>query len=787
MADAATIAIIVIDIAVAALAAYAAGRLAKKNQQGRDDKPTTVAERGAFVNWFLGLRRLGCVFGWAGNRRIRKESAPGGKGALFGGGAKVPIYYEDGLHICAVGRVDELRQIQQNGKILFKGPITRLTYPSGTALGLGREGTMTIYWGEQPDLDAVVPPVDSEVNSWFGIESRWPLFARVDWSQKRLGSGPTWPLMEYTWFKYCQYSDALLPSVPSYIPPTFTLDGATIPIIGHVNGGEGNGYFVTTADIGTVTTEEGVHYRASMIKDNDQIELSGNSFPDGTYTILKVLIIDGGAIDPGTGLPIPASHVYLKGGLSGANNSGSFQIYSRGDDDGINFAHALAEILFAPWPYGLGRDPAPFNLNSGGNSLDAAAVLFADEGLQCSLLAKDGASAHEVVAGLLQDCGMFITLNTATGLYDFVPIRATDPVDRPEITLDQLAGNFPEVETPQGELPQNAVVYGFSDRDNQFRDMTIMVAADGQASYENRQAADTVQMLTVIDFTVAEKVAKRRSQESLAGGAIFRLSGNRTVRELMPGMVVTVEGVDEPLRILSVEIQDDSGEVKIEASSDFMGAKTDETAQMETGAPAGGEAQGNIDPPLQFDLFQVPASISATMTVIVPQIRASTAVAETTINISGDDTSYYEKDSFSGGQAGGVTTSAMLVGDTTGPDFDELGPDISVVEDLTSDSASFTAGRQVLMIVSTLGTEICYVDAITSTGGLGWTCNNIIRAQQGTTALAHPSGARVYIFDPEQVPSVQDVLIQSGATVYVKPVPGGLTSAEVGSKSIVLV
>ena len=783
MADAATIAIIVIDIAVAALAAYAAGRLAKKNQQGRDDKPTTVAERGAFVNWFLGLRRLGCVFGWAGNRRIRKESAPGGKGALFGGGSKVPIYYEDGLHICAVGRVDELRQIQQNGKILFKGPITRLTYPSGTALGLGREGTMTLYWGEQPDLDAVVPPVDSEVDSWFGIESRWPLFCRVDWSQKRLGPGPTWPLMEYTWFKYCQYSDALLPSVPSYISPTFVLDGATIPIVGHVNGGEGIGYFITIADIGTVTTEEGVHYRASMIKDNDQIELSGNSFADGTYTVLKVEIVSVLVL----GIQHLESHVFLKGGISGANDSGSMQLYSRADDDGINPAHALAEILFAPWPYGLGRDPAPFKLNSGGNSLDAAAVLFDDEGLMSSLLAKDGASAHEVVAGLLQDVGMFITLNTETGLYDFVPIRATDPDDRPEITLDQLAGNFPEIETPQGELPQNAVVYGFSDRDNQFRDMTILVAADGQASYENRQAADTVQMLTVIDFTVAEKVAKRRSQESLAGGAIFRLSGNRTVRELLPGMVVTVEGVDEPLRILSVEIQDDSGEVKIEAASDFMGAKTDETDQMGSGAPAGGEEGGDIDPPLQFDLFQVPASISATMTVIVPQIRASSAVADTTIDISGDDTSYYEKDTFSAGQAGGVTTSAMLVGDTTGPDFDELGPDISDVQDLTSDSASFNAGRQILMIVSGLGTEICYVDAITSTGGLGWTCNNIIRAQQGTTALAHPSGARVYIFDPEQVPSVQDVLIASGNTIYVKPVPGGLTSAEVASKNITLV
>jgi hypothetical protein len=776
VADAATIAVLVIDVAVALLAAYAAGRLAKKNQQGRDDKPTTVSERGAFVNWFLGLRRLGVVFGWAGLRRIKKESAPGGKGALFGGGAKVPIYYESGLHIISTGIVDELRQIQQNGKVLFKGPITRQTHPSGTTLDLGKEGAFTIYWGEQPDLTGAVPPVDSEVNGWYGIDSRSPLFCRVDWNQKRLGSSPNWPAMEYTCFKYCRYSDALLPSVPSYSPPTFTLDGPTITIIGHVNGVEGVGYFVSKDDIGTVTTEEGVHYRASMIKDNDQVELSGNSMASGTYTVLKVEIVTG--IDPITFLQRLESHVFLKGGLSGSNTAGSIQLYSRADDDGLNPAHALAELMFAPWPFGLARDTAPFNLNSGGNSLDAAAVLFADEGLKASLLAKDGASGQEVISALLQDTGMLITLNTTTGLYDFVPIRASDPNDWPEITLDQLAGTFPEIETPQG---------GFADRANQFRDRTIVLAADGQASYGRQQSADNVQMMTVIDFTTAEIVAKRRSQESLAGGAVFRLSGNRTVRELLPGMVVTIEGVDEPVRILSVEIQDDSAEVKIEASSDFMGAKTDETSALSTGAPAGGEEGGDIEAPLQFDLFQVPASISATMTVIVPQIRASAAVADTTLNISADDTSYYEKDSFTSAQAGGVTTTAMLAGDVTGPGFDELGPDMDTVQDLSSDSASFTAGRQILMIVSTLGTEICYVDAITSTGGLGWTCNNIIRARQGTTARAHPIGSRVYIFDPEQVPSIQDVLLQSGATIYVKPVPGGLTSAEVGSKNITLV
>jgi hypothetical protein len=137
-------------------------------------------------------------------------------------------------------------------------------------------------------------------------------------------------------------------------------------------------------------------------------------------------------------------------------------------------------------------------------------------------------------------------------------------------------------------------------------------------------------------------------------------------------------------------------------------------------------------------------------------------------------------------QAGGTTNGSLSNVATTGPAFTALGPDIAQVEDLSSDTASFNAGRQILMIVSTAGTEICYVDSITSLGGSNWQINNLVRARQGTTALTHPAGARVYIFSFDDVPKVSDVVIYSGATVYVKPVPDGVSLADVTAKSILV-
>jgi hypothetical protein len=782
---------IVIELILVVVLSYLNGRLQQKklDSVAKDDKPTTTSTRGSYSNWFLGERRLGPVFAWAGNRHIHKEDVPGGKGPELGGKPlQSAVYYEDGVHVVSVGYVDEIRSIQMGGKTLFAGPITRENWPSGTGFDLGKEGGFYIWWGEDGgSLTGDVPPTDPFLGdaSRLDIPSRFPLHCRFVWINKRLGTQAVWPLIDYTLFRKCHYSDALLPSTDSYIPSTFTLTGATFPIVDRVNGVQGTGYFTTTADIGLVTTEPGIHYKASVIKDGDKLEMVGNSMADQTLDVLFTEVTDS-PLHPLLG--VPQTKIFPVGGVTGANTSGTLQQYVRAHDDGLNPAHVIAETLFAPWPLGLGLDTADWNLTSGGNSLDALGVLCAAEGLKASIMAKDGQTAAELVAGVLQDIGVVCPVNNQTGLIDFVAIRDESANTLETITTDMQAGTFPEIETPQGELPISTTIFTFTDRANFFREMTVSIAADGQAQYVGNQRAENVQMPSVIDFDVGAKVSERRMQELMAGGASYKLTGNRGTRKLMPGQTVHVDGVSELVRLTSIQLKPDSGEVDIGGVADFMGAKTSGLA-IDPPIPSG--LPGSLtaaDAPLQFDPVQIPAAYlnGNPTTLLVPQVRASSAVASTVAYISPDDATYYEVSSTLTAQAGGTTTGTLTNVATTGCNFDSLGPDIGTVLDLSSDSASFNAGRQLLLIVSGAGTEVCFVDSITSLGGNSYSLNNLVRAQFGTTALTHGSGARVYIFQQNDPVAIQDVLLVPAATVYVKMVPTGLTLADVTSKSVVI-
>jgi hypothetical protein len=783
---------IVIELLLVVVLSYLNGRLQQKKLDSiaKDDKPTTLSTRGSYSNWFLGERRLGPVFAWAGNRHIRKEDVPGGKGPELGGKAlQSAVYYEDAVHVISVGYADEIRNIQMHGTSMFAGPITRENWPSGSAFDLGKEGIFYIWWGEDGgSLTGDVPPVNSFLGdvSRLDISSRFPLHCMIVWINKRLGPQAVWPSIDYTLFRKCHYSDALLPSTDSYIPSTYTLDGPTFPVVDRVNGVEGVGYFTTTADIGLVTTEPGIHYKASIIKDGDKLELVGNSMADQTLDVLFAQV---------TATPLHPllgevqTQIFPVGGVSGANTSGTLQHYTRAHDDGLNPAHCIAELLFAPWPLGLGLDTADWNVAGSGNSLDALGVLCASEGLKASLLAKDGQTAAEVAAGVLQDIGCVCPVNNLTGLIDFVAVRDESMNTLDTINFDMQAGTFPEIETPQGELPISTTIFSFSDRANFFRDMTVSIAADGQANYVGNQRAENVQLPSIIDFDVAAKVSERRMQELMAGGASYHLTTNRGTRDLMPGQVVHIEGVDELVRITSVLIKPDSGEVDLGGVADFMGARAtglDVAAPIPSGLPGSLTA---ADAPLQFDPVQIPSAYLAgnPTTLLVPQIRASSAVASTLAYLSPDNSTFYEKNSSLDAQAGGTTTGSLSNVATTGPNFTALGPDIGTVLDLSSDSASFNAGRQLLMIVSLAGMEVCYLDSITALGGSSYSLNNLVRAQFGTTALTHASGARVYIFQQTEPAAIQDVLLTPGATVYVKMVPTGLSLADVTSKSVVIV
>jgi hypothetical protein len=187
---------IVLSIAIGLL--FAAKALLKGPKDRRqEDVITTLSTRGEYLNVVFGTRRTGYLFGWEGDHH--SEDQGGGGKSLGGGGARTTVNYASGWHIIGCGSGHSLVAILSNGKAIWEGPISADDTPSGTTIEVPGQGSFTVYWGgpSQP-LNFVLAEA-----ARLGILSRWPFCFYLFWTDKNLGSGQTWPNLEYVWRGMC--------------------------------------------------------------------------------------------------------------------------------------------------------------------------------------------------------------------------------------------------------------------------------------------------------------------------------------------------------------------------------------------------------------------------------------------------------------------------------------------------------------------------------------------------------------------------------------------------------
>lgn len=740
---------------------YIAGRLLAKKSGLKidDDKPTTLTTRGSYANYVLGLRKVGPVFAWAGDREIKKEKAKGGKGA--GSSQKIEVFYEAGWHVlCSNGPVFALHQIVQSGKVIFQGPITSDSHPSGSTINLGKEGSFTIYWGEENQPTNTFLGNAARV----GIASRWPFYCYIVWNKKRLSTSPQWPVLDYVIDRRPQISETILTQTPSYYEPTLSLTGPTIgPFLAVTNGVEGVGRFTVVGD------------QTTKFRPLDQVQLSGNSMPDGNYIILdsETQVVPIGT-NPSTGLAFyqTRTHIYLYGGVSGANTSGSMQTYEELPDDGLNPAHCVAEVFFAQWPQGLGLDQdgsEPFDIDS----LEAWGLDAEASDIRSSYIGRNGEKASAFLASFLQDYGTLLPIDTATGKLKFVMIREPSGT-LPYISVGAQVVSLPEIEANHGERAVDKLVFKFNDREHSFGDMTIAIDDDGQASYEENQRSRVVEIPTVVNFGPAATISDRRSQEELAGAATVVYNAARGARKLIPGTAIGMEGVDETLRVLGVEFDPLSSVVKLRTIVDYYGAKKTDFINSEGGA------ETDFDPVENdaiFDVIEVPEYLlnGDPMTVIVPRVRAHGQIISADLWISRDNSTYTLVGTELNVQTGGLLNQSLLASSpkyaAQSVTFDALGPDIATALDLSADTTNWMLGRQLCVIVSTAGVEICFVQKVTSLGGASYRLDGLVRARYDTMRLTHPIGAKVFIFENTAIEFIQDILLVPNEDLYVKTQP----------------
>ena len=773
-----TVGLMVLGVGLSLLAGYL---LQKKNKATlKDDKPTTLATRGSFINWALGIRRVGPIFTWAGDRFTRKESS--GKKGGVGAAPKQKVFYESAMHVIDVGPVSCLYRIIQQGKTIFQGPITAVSHPSGTFVDLGSEGGFFIYWGEERQ------PINTLLGdaSRIGVSSRWPFHCYIHWIEKRLGQAAHWPLLDYEIEVRSSISETLLPSTSAFMPPTLTLDGDTVSIFAVDLDGANPDFF----------TMQGSHITTFPPKTT--VRLTGNALPDQDLEIIdseEFLFEISAPVPPLIpGVFETRTKVFFEDGdLTGADANGEIQAYSSAGNGAINPAHAIAEMLFAKFPRGFGFPTSGTAQVWDINSLDIAGVLWseANEDIRSSWLAKDGQTLLQVLGTGLQDLGCMVPIDFESGLVKFVPVREPSGT-LARIRDDLLVENLPETDVFHGERPVDKLTFSFPDRNLNDRDGTIAIMDDGQISYLETQHARNVQITITTDFATASTIAQRRSQEELAGGVEVNIDANRATRTLLPGDAITVDALPEIMRVTDVQLLADSGRVKLTLINDFYGvAKSPfvDTAPPETGIflPA------QVD--LARELVEVPEyKLGAEpQTMTFPRIRAHEQIFSADLHISRDNVTYTLQGSELELQTGGTLDAELSADDfflqETGPEFTTLGPDIAQVLDLSSDLLNWRLGRQVAVIVSSAGTEICFLRNITSVGGDTFSLDGLVRARFDTVRLTHPAGAFVFIFDEAEVFSIQDPLLVPEQILYGKAQPfagGTLPLSSINPATIVM-
>ena len=776
---------LVIVVALSLLASYLIAK--GRDNPLKDDKPTTLVTRGSFVTWVLGIRRVGPLFCWAGDRGFHEES--GGKKGV-GDGPKTKIWNEGGWHLLAVGPGFCLHRILDNGEAVFEGPITRAGHPSGTFIDLGSQGGFFIYWGE----------ADQPINTYLGdpdrvgISSRWPYHFYVLWANKRLGASANWSLLDYE-IEVRIESSNLVQSDPHLLST--------------------QGSSINTTSLLAVSTGGPTDFwefdlpLAHFYPSKSLVDIAGNAISDQTLEVLFselfVVVLEPRTLFHDTKRATRTRVHFAAGALTGADAAGTLTAFDFARNFGVNAAHAIDAMLHTPWPKGLGIPTSGILAGFSIPSLEDLGVLLgpAGEGLRTSWISVQGDSVATVLGTGLQDLGVMIPIDPATGLIIFRAMRDPTGTTISRIRTDLIVGPLPEVEILHANRPADRMTFSFPDRTLTDRDGTIAIMDDGQILQGlELQHARNVQITITTDFDTASQIAQRRSAEELAGGSAVTLRTNRATRNLMPGDVIVVDALPELMRVTSVKLDTETNSVALELMADFYGVPI--TPFLDSAPPATAQIKA-VEGDILSTIIEVSEYFLGTAkpTVIVPRIRAHNQIFQARLSLSRDNITYTEMGVESNLQTGG-SLDAILPGPNTegagssegglllleqGPEFTALGPDIGIVADLSADQTNWRLGRQLCIIASLAGREICFLRNITALGGSTWRLDGLLRGQLETRAITHEAGADIYILDRNKILQMQDPLIAIGLDLFAKaqPTAGGTLPIDAVTENDIIV
>jgi hypothetical protein len=423
-----------------------------------------------------------------------------------------------------------------------------------------------------------------------------------------------------------------------------------------------------------------------------------------------------------------------------------------------------------------------FELEGVGSFKDLVAAIEAEEQV-ASVIAADGEEADATIGKLMQDMGVLWVRDHEdwSGLNAWYPVREEAVLDLP---AELLLPTEVETEVLHVERGLDRAAFSFADADRAFKDTVITVDEDGQPSQTDNVRARKVELPTVVDFDVASKVAERRSQEELAGGARFTVFAGRDTRTLTPGRAIGHPDLPVALRLTDVRLLEDAARVELTLIQDHYGAAVsthehtpEPTPGGDTSSPADNERATFVEVPAYLGEVNV-------MSVLPLRIRGNQRMTLQVIHVSPDGTTYLETARDTQVQSGGVLTSNLSATADwrleSGPTFDLEGEDgADVFQDYTADESSWLLGRQLALI----GEELFYVRNVENLGGVSRRLRGLQRARYDTVRATHSIGDPVFVFTFDGADPVFDLLLAPGAVLRMKQqaVGGGPGAVDLGT------
>lgn len=785
--------------ALSAGASYLAYRLNKPKQPKPfvDDRQPTLAIRGSPLGVLIGRRKITPVVGYDGELKSKKVKA-GGKG----GSNKTSgyVYEKAGIHWLCVGPITSLYRIWENGKVIWEGPIHQSSTPSGSLIQTDDHGSFYIWWGE------LQQPVNSRMAQpgRFGVASRWPGIAYVEWRPKKLGNQVTWGQLDYE----CEAKiyQSQLAGTPDWLDATVPdmggAGGACVPINAglalpagtytityrhgalrydgpenkwRVNRQPGaEGYFVRTAAGADVVMAPGDTNDYSSQQAVEAANAGKNaSFTLAASTVIKLCLVNSNYENNFPGNPNPTFEITnaatgFRTMVTGAGRPDDPGTNRGSGDSGVNLAHALYFILTAPAPWGVGMPSIWLD----GGAFDAMGVICQNEHLVVNIFARDAITAEQLITELMEECGFFLPQIGE----ELVPVMIRPAGGTiPLITDDMKVDPNPEVTQQHGESTPTSYIFQVYDRNFDYKPQDLSLMDDATSRMYGYRIPKTYQFNHLTDQRTGYAAALRRQKEEAVDGETYSLKLSRQGRLLYPGQVFDLEGVGR-LRVASIKPAWDTTAVEVQAVFDQYGTQPSSYLPLVVQNISAVEAILPVYRDIHVTVKQLPAQLvgSNAAGIGVARVRGDQAMDSAYVWVSANGGSSYMPIGTQDGVAAGGTLNRPLPIDEMdvsqeidiGPTFTSWNDEVLDLLDLTANLPEWESGRQVAIIDD----EWFLVKKVEATSG-GWRLRGLRRGAYGTTIAAHAVNSPVVIFTRGDHKSFYGGVIQPGAILRVKVQP----------------